>query len=86
MEKRIEPSTLMKALDTITSNGQCSYSHKTPLKDSSYERFTYNSHTIFDRQQCKGMVRVSGIFNRSFSCVIFFRAIQENHSDHFKLE
>ena len=55
------------AISNSISNGNCSYSqldeNRTELVEAinsnltNYERFNYNSHTIFDRQQCTGMIR-----------------------------
>ena len=64
----VEPSALLKAFGDITSTGQCSFSQidedKKDLvqlineKLQSLPRFNYSSYTIFDRQQCKGMIRI----------------------------
>ena len=64
----VEPSALLKAFGDITSTGQCSFSQidedKKDLvqlindKLKSLPRFNYSSYTIFDRQQCKGMIRI----------------------------
>ena len=63
----VEPSALLEAFGSITSTGQCSFSQleedKQDLVKSindklmSLPRFNSTSHTIFDRQQCQGMIR-----------------------------
>ena len=64
----VEPSALLKAFGSITSSGQCSFSQldetkkdlveSINLKLKSLPRFNYTSYTIFDRQQCEGMIRL----------------------------
>ena len=68
----VEPSALLNAFGSITSSGQCSFSQldenkkdlveSINLKLKSLPRFNYSSYTIFNRQQCEGMIR---FFNRA---------------------
>ena len=85
----VEPSALLKAFGDITSTGQCSFSQidedKKDLvqlindKLKSLPRFNYSSYTIFDRQQCKGTIRI-------FSDKPFWISLEKNISYYYSPE
>ena len=68
---KMESTALMKSLESITSNGQCSYSQVNETNEQSVveiinsklknlTRFTYGSHMdqmMFDFDVCKGMIQ-----------------------------
>ena len=69
--EEIESTALMKSLERITSNGQCSYSQMNETNEQSIietinsklknlTRFTYGSdmdHMMLDFDVCKGMIQ-----------------------------